>query len=87
LSRNFRLGYLIGSGTGLRIALREIGQVVEGVNTLRLVKSKVEELGIDMPLVSGLYALLFEAQPADKIIKQLMLAEQTNDVDFTGVML
>jgi glycerol-3-phosphate dehydrogenase len=40
-----------------------------------------------MPLVSGLYALLFEGQPADKIIKQLMLAEQTNDVDFTGVLL
>ena len=75
LSRNFRLGHLVGSGVGLKTALREIGQVVEGVNTLRLVKSKVEELNIDMPLVSGLYALLFEAQPEDKIIKQLMLSE------------
>ena len=88
LSRNFRLGYLVGSRTiGLKSALREIGQVVEGVNTLRLVKSKAEHLDIDMPLVAGLNALLFEAQPADKIIKQLMLAEQTNDVDFTGVLL
>ena len=87
LSRNFRLGHLVGSGVGLKTALREIGQVVEGVNTLRLVKSKVEELNIDMPLVSGLYALLFEAQPEDKIIRQLMLSEQTNDVDFTGVLL
>ena len=51
LSRNFRLGHLVGSGVGLKTALREIGQVVEGVNTLRLVKSKIEELNIDMPLV------------------------------------
>jgi glycerol-3-phosphate dehydrogenase (NAD(P)+) len=87
LSRNFRLGYLVGSGIVLKAALREIRQVVEGVNTLRLVKAKTEELNIDMPLVSGLYALLFEGQPADKIIKQLMLAEQANDVDFTGVLL
>jgi len=87
LSRNFRLGYLVGSGSGLKAALREIGQVVEGVNTLKLVKCKSEELNIDMPLASGLYALLFEAQSADKIIRRLMLAEQTNDVDFTGVLL
>ena len=74
LSRNFRLGYLVGSRTiGLKTALREIGQVVEGVNTLRVVKAKAEQLGVDMPLVSGLYALLFEVQPADKIIKQLMV--------------
>ena len=87
MSRNFRLGHFVGSGLNLKAALREIGQVVEGVNTLRLAKSKAEELNIDMPLVSGLYALLFEAQSEDKIIKQLMLSEQTKDVDFTGVLL
>ena len=87
LSRNFRLGYLVGSRTiSLKAALREIGQVVEGVNTLRVVRAKAEQLDVDMPLVSGLYELLFEVQPADKIIKQLMLAEETSDVDFSGVL-
>jgi len=86
LSRNYRIGYAIGSGKDVATAIKEIGQVAEGVNTLRLVKQKTDELGIYMPLVSGLHALLFEGQPADSIIQHLMLAEHNSDVDFTGAL-
>jgi glycerol-3-phosphate dehydrogenase (NAD(P)+) len=84
LSRNYRVGYAMGEGKSLTTAMKSVGQVVEGVNTLRLVKPKAQELAVDMPLVDALYALLFEGASADSIVDQLMLSEQNSDVDFTG---
>lgn len=86
LSRNYRVGYAMGSGQSLTSAIKGVGQVVEGVNTLRLVKHKADELDVAMPLVSALYALLFEGASPDSIIKQLMLSEHNSDVDFTGAI-
>ncbi|MFT5117681.1 MAG: glycerol-3-phosphate dehydrogenase (NAD(P)+) [Kiritimatiellia bacterium] len=84
LSRNYRLGYALGCGKSYEQAVEDIGQVVEGVNTLRLVKQKADEMQIYMPLVSALYALMFEQQPVDSIIKQLMSSDHSDDVDFAG---
>ncbi|MBX2808655.1 MAG: NAD(P)H-dependent glycerol-3-phosphate dehydrogenase [Cellvibrionaceae bacterium] len=86
LSRNYRVGHAMGCGKSLTSAMREVGQVVEGVNTLRLVKENAEKMSIPMPLVSALYALLFEGACADSIIQQLMSSEQNSDVDFTGAI-
>jgi glycerol-3-phosphate dehydrogenase (NAD(P)+) len=85
LSRNYRLGFSLGCGKSYEQAVKDIGQVVEGINTLRLVKDKADEIGIYMPLVSALYALMFDQQPVDSIIKQLMSGEYSDDVDFTSL--
>ncbi len=82
LSRNFRVGFEVGKGKKLEEAITELGEVAEGVNTLLQVKSKAEELGIYMPLVAGLHAILFENRRIDEVITQLMLAQQSTDVDF-----
>jgi len=82
LSRNYRLGYALGCDKSYEQALEDIGQVVEGVNTLRLVKQKADDMEIYMPLMSALYALLFNQQPVDSIIMQLMSGENSHDVDF-----
>ncbi|ODS23450.1 glycerol-3-phosphate dehydrogenase [Candidatus Endobugula sertula] len=84
LSRNYRLGYSLGCGKSYQQAVKDIGQVVEGVNTLRLVKQKADDLQIYMPLMSALYALVFDEQPVDSIIKQLMAGEHSRDVDFSS---
>jgi len=86
LSRNYQVGYAMGKGKSLTSAMREVGQVVEGVNTLRLVKEKADEVGVEMPLAGALYALLFEGASPDGVIKQLMLSKQNSDVDFTGAI-
>lgn len=85
LSRNYRLGYALGCGKSYEQAVADIGQVVEGVNTLRLVKQKADEMEIYMPLVSALYALMFDQQSVDSIIRQLMSSDHSDDVDFTGL--
>ncbi len=84
LSRNYRVGQAIGQGKSLKQAVAEIGQVAEGVNTVRIVKQKADELGVYMPLVSGMYAILFEDRPLEEVAKGLMLGEQNTDVEYSG---
>lgn len=85
LSRNYRLGYALGSGKSYQQAIDEIGQVVEGINTLRVVKEKTDEMQIYMPLVAALYALMFDHQPVDSIISQLMSSDHSDDVNFDAL--
>jgi glycerol-3-phosphate dehydrogenase (NAD(P)+) len=82
LSRNFRVGYEIGKGKSLEDAVEELGEVAEGINTLKFVKAKAEELDIYMPLVQGLYALLFGDADIKSLVNGLMLAQQSSDVEF-----
>ena len=82
LSRNFRLGQAIGTGVSLAEAEKTVAQTAEGINTLRLVKEKAKEKNIYMPIVSGLYAVVFEKKSVEKMIENSMLAQQGDDVDF-----
>ena len=82
LSRNFQVGFGIGMGKSLATALREVGQVVEGINTTKLVKNKADQMGIYMPLASALHATLFEGQSVEVSLQNMMRAEQNYDVDF-----
>lgn len=82
LSRNFRIGYALGRGSSLEEAESRLGQVAEGVNTLKQVKQKADELGVYMPLVDGLYSIIFEGQAIASLVKGMMLREQKTDVEF-----
>lgn len=82
LSRNYRIGYAIGQGKELEEAVEELGQVAEGVRTLQLVHEKAEELGIYMPLVLGLYEILYNRASIREVVSTLMGAVQNSDVEF-----
>lgn len=84
LSRNYRVGYAMGKGKSLEEVLKEIGQVAEGVNTLKLVKQKADEMNVYMPLVQGLYAVLFEGRDIITVVQGLMTGEMASDVDLQG---
>ncbi len=81
-SRNFRVGYAVGKGARLNDAVAELGQVAEGIYTLLLVKEKAESIGIYMPLVRGLYDILYEGASISAVISGLMMAVQNSDVEF-----
>ncbi len=81
-SRNYQVGYALGQGLNLEEAVARLGEVAEGVNTLRVLKAKAEELDVYMPLVSGLHAILFEGQTLAQVIEALMTGEPKTDVDF-----
>jgi len=82
LSRNYRVGYALGEGKTLDEAVDALGEVAEGVNTLRYVKEKADEMEIYMPLVSGLYEVVFNHAPVSQVAKMMMLNTQSSDVEF-----
>ena len=82
LSRNYRVGYALGEGQSLDVILQELGQVAEGINTLGLLKAEADRREVYMPLMNGLYAILHERQTVGDVIGNMMLAEQTQDVEF-----
>ncbi|MEE8056977.1 MAG: NAD(P)H-dependent glycerol-3-phosphate dehydrogenase [Pseudomonadales bacterium] len=83
LSRNYRVGFELGKGRELDEIIAELGQVAEGVNTLKLLKQQAEELGIYMPLVNGLYDIIYTRKTVAEVVGTLMFAEQSRDVEFT----
>ena len=84
LSRNYRLGLALGQGKSIAEATEEVGQVAEGVNTLKQVKEKAEELGVYMPLATGLFKIIYERESMTNIISSLMLGELALDVEFVA---
>ena len=58
LSRNRRLGELIGGGAAPAAALEAVGETVEGVATTPAALRLAARLGVDLPIASGLRAVL-----------------------------
>lgn len=83
LSRNHRVGFAIGEGKTLQEAVDQLGEVAEGVNTLRYVKEKADQLGIYMPLVQGAYAVIFNQASIQSVTHAMMDGEHTSDVEFS----
>lgn len=81
-SRNYQVGFALGEGLSLQESVDRLGEVAEGVNTIKVLKAKAEELQVYMPLVAGLHAILFEGRTLDQVIQALMRAEPKTDVDF-----
>lgn len=84
LSRNYRIGLALGQGKSVDDAIAEVGQVAEGINTVKSVKEKADELGVYMPLVNGLYKIIYQNDSIKNIISSLMLSEQSLDVEFAA---
>lgn len=82
LSRNYRVGFALGSGEELEKAIGAIGEVAEGVNTLKMVVEEADKHGLYMPLASGLYKLIFDNASLDSLIGSMMTGEQKWDVEF-----
>lgn len=81
-SRNYQVGFALGEGLSLEEAVQRLGEVAEGVNTLKVLKARAQELQVYMPLVAGLHAVLFEGRTLNQVIELLMRGEPKTDVDF-----
>jgi glycerol-3-phosphate dehydrogenase (NAD(P)+) len=58
LSRNRKVGLLLGRGVALRDALAQLGHVAEGVWSAPAVLARAQALGVDMPLTQAVCAVL-----------------------------
>ena len=82
LSRNYRVGVALGKGQPLDDILAAMDQVAEGINTLSLLKAEADRREVHMPLVTGLYAILYEHRPVVDVFDDMMHTEQAQDVEF-----
>lgn len=72
LSRNRQFGIAMARGKSSEDAIKEIGQVVEGVRTARAVKQLAEKLHIELPLMLSVYAVLSGELEINRAVSQLM---------------
>lgn len=82
LSRNYQVGYAIGQGQTLEEIVEELEQTAEGINTIQMVKHKADALGIRMPLVAGLYEIIFKGRSLYDVVLAMMVSSQSSDVEF-----
>jgi glycerol-3-phosphate dehydrogenase (NAD(P)+) len=71
-SRNRRFGLALAMGKSVDEALREIGQVVEGYSAARAVHAVALREKVDMPIVEGIYRVLYEHESAKDVVRDLM---------------
>ena len=81
LSRNFRVGYMLSQGKKLEDAVNEIGEVAEGVKTLKILKA-LHKYGFKAPLAKALYSIIFDNQDIQGTIDFLMRFPAPSDADY-----
>ena len=71
-SRNRQMGEYLASGESLEGALKKMVMVAEGVTTTKSVYSLSQKIGIDMPISSEIYKVLYEGKSAHTAVMDLM---------------
>ena len=66
----------------LNQAQAEIGQVVEGINTLKTVFNKKNELNLSMPIVDVLYQIVFSEMDPKDCFANIFLESNNIDIKF-----
>lgn len=73
-SRNRRFGLALGEGKDKDQAVREIGQVVEGIRTAKEIKFLADKYKIEVPITEQIYKVIYEnlsaAQAANNLLSR-----------------
>ena len=75
-SRNRRCGILIGKGTPVEEAVKEIGMVVEGYYAAARAKTLADKLGVEMPITNAAYQVLYEGKDPRAAVTELMTRDK-----------
>lgn len=80
-SRNYRAGYALGQGKSLQEVLDQMGMVVEGVRATKAAYKIAAESGVEMPITSALYNLLFEGKSPRAAVEDLMGRRRIHEME------
>lgn len=75
LSRNRTLGLRLGRGETLEAILDDMTQVAEGFRTTRSVNDLAARIGVEMPIVEQVHAILYEDKSPQVVVEELMTRE------------
>lgn len=82
LSRNYQFGWCIGEGLDIETAKNNVGQIAEGLNTIKIIHNEISNTEISMPLVSGMHEILFNNGSKELLLEQIINSDIYVDVDF-----
>lgn len=79
LSRNLRLGMMIGQGKTLDESLERLGQVAEGAFTCRAAYLLSKKHDVCMPITEQVYSMLFEGKSPRDAVHELMTRDHIDE--------
>ena len=82
LSRNHQFGKYIGKGLSVDEAKQKIGQTIEGLKTLKVVKNIADNHQIEMPIVDSLYKIIYKGSNLNGSIQNVLGQDMVKDVEF-----
>ena len=72
LSRNRRVGLALAQGHAVQQILESLGHVAEGVASARAIAARARALGVDMPIVDSVCAMLAGTETPAQLLARLM---------------
>lgn len=78
-SRNWNAGYLMGQGKTMEEAMKQVNQVVEGVNSARAALALANRHEVEMPIVEQINLLLFEKKSAKDALSDLLMRDRRKE--------
>lgn len=81
-SRNYSFGKKLAAGESAEQILKKATEVVEGVNTLRIIHLLAEKENLQLPITTMLYRAIYMEYDIEKAIRLLMTYNYAKDVDF-----
>ena len=83
-SRNRRAGILIGQGKDPQVAMEEVGAVVEGYYAAKSAYELGKKQGIDMPITTAAYKVLYEGADVKTAFMGLMNRNRKSESEDAG---
>jgi glycerol-3-phosphate dehydrogenase (NAD(P)+) len=72
LSRNRTVGFELGRGRALADVLATLGHVAEGVTTAKSAHDLAERLGVELPICSQVYSVLYADRTPESAVEELL---------------
>lgn len=82
LSRNRAVGEALGRGKTLDEAIAEVKQVAEGIRTSQSAYQLAQKLGVDAPITSAVYRVLYEGASAKKEVAGLLMRPLKRELEY-----
>lgn len=80
-SRNRRCGILIGQGVEPSEAIKQVGMVVEGIQTTEAAYQLSKKLNVEMPITEQLHLVIEGSVKGPEAVRNLMLRKRKNEGD------
>jgi glycerol-3-phosphate dehydrogenase (NAD(P)+) len=80
-SRNRRAGILVGQGKTIQEAQDEVKMVVEGVTATIVAHELANRLGVEVPIIDGIYSIIEYGKNAKEISTNLMIRQKKHEIE------